>query len=141
MFKVKNTKDSSCQRKINSCLLMPSPEMRGEPTSMTKRTAVSVLGLWRREGMSGRSSVTKLVLTSADLLTAFRRELSVLECGGRDGRGYSRDDFQQAYNTLNSRMKNNKLKLRKDRQRQEYQLIICILLSTDKLIYKCVILR
>ena len=96
---------------------MPSPEMRGEPTSMTKRTAVSVLGLWRREGMSGRSSVTKLVLTSADLLTAFRRELSVLECGGRDGRGYSRDDFQQAYNTLNSRMKNNKLKLRKDRQR------------------------
>ena len=83
---------------------------------MSKNEAVTVLSLWRFASLSGRK-VGELVLTRADVLTAFRREISVVQLGGRDGRGYNVKDFHEAYQTLTTRMKNNKIKLKKERRR------------------------
>ena len=86
--KLNNTNTSSCQER-----------------RMTKGKAVTVLGLSER-------NVSCLVLTTADLLTAFRREISVVE-GGRD----ELQDLHLAYTTLLTRVRNNKIKLRKEKRR------------------------
>ena len=119
MFKLKAKQNdySSCEsakgiRSPNSCLI----QSREGATKMTKNEAVTVLSLWRFASLSGRK-VGELVLTRADVLTAFRREISVVQLGGRDGRGYNIKDFHEAYQTLTTRMKNNKIKLKKERRR------------------------
>ena len=78
---------------------------------MTSRTALMVLGLWRSDG-----NITELRLTNTDVLTAFRREISAIQIGGKHARGYSISDFHKAYQTLLTRMKNNKLKLKMEKK-------------------------
>ena len=112
MLHQNNTKINSRPEKRlegRSCLLQ-SRDGRADQKRMTKGKAVTVLGLSER-------NVSCLILSSADLLTAFRREISVVQVGGRSERGYSIEDFHLAYQTLLTRMKNNKLKLRKERRK------------------------
>ena len=125
MFKVLRIQDrklaSSCQEaergqskqiKSQSSVLLQSRERREEATKMTSRTALLVLGLW-----SSERNVTELTLTNTEVLTAFRREISVIQIGGKHGRGYSISEFHQAYQTLIARMKNNKLKLKMEKKK------------------------
>ena len=79
---------------------------------MTSRTAVVVLGLWKSD-----RNITELRLTNTEVLTAFRREISVVQIGGKHARGYSISEFHQAYQTLITRMKNNKLKLKMEKKK------------------------
>ena len=125
MFKlrIQNRKlSSSCQERdgergqqkqirSQSSVLLQSRERREEATKMTSRTALMVLGLW-----SSDRNVTELRLTNTDVLTAFRREISVIQIGGKHARGYSISEFHQAYQTLITRMKNNKLKLKMEKK-------------------------
>ena len=123
MFKlrIQNRKlSSSCEerdgergqsKQNKSSVLLQSRERREEATKMTSRTALMVLGLW-----SSDRNVTELRLTNTDVLTAFRREISVIQIGGKHARGYSISEFHQAYQTLITRMKNNKLKLKMEKK-------------------------
>ena len=86
-------------------------ERREEDNKMTSRTALMVLGLWKSD-----RNITELRLTNTEVLTAFRREISVIHPGGKHARGYSIGDFHQAYQTLLTRMKNNKLKLKMEKK-------------------------
>ena len=98
--------------KTQSSLLLQSRERREEATEMTSRTAVVVLGLWKSD-----RNITELRLTNTEVLTAFRREISVVQIGGKHARGYSISEFHQAYQTLITRMKNNKLKLKMEKKK------------------------
>ena len=101
----------SKQIKPQSSLLLQSRERREDGIKMTSITALMVLGLWRSDG-----NITELRLTNTDVLTAFRREISAIQIGGKHARGYSISDFHQAYQTLLTRMKNNKLKLKMEKK-------------------------
>ena len=100
----------SKQSKTQSSLL--PRERRGEDKKMTSRTALMVLGLWKSD-----RNITELHLTNTDVLTAFRREISVIHMGEKHARGYSISEFHQAYLTLITRMKNNKLKLKMEKKK------------------------
>ena len=102
----------SRQSKTQSSLLQKSRgERREEENKMTSRTALMVLGLWKSD-----RNITELRLTNTEVLTAFRREISVIQIGGKHARGYSISDFHEAYQTLLTRMKNNKLKLKMEKK-------------------------
>ena len=104
-------KAQSKQIKPQSSLILQSRERREDGIKMTSITALMVLDLWRSDG-----NITELRLTNTDVLTAFRREISAIQFGGKHARGYSICDFHQAYQTLLTRMKNNKLKLKMEKK-------------------------
>ena len=104
-------KAQSKQIKPPSSLLLQSRERREDGIKMTSITALMVLGLWRSD-----RNITELRLTNTDVLTAFRREISVIQIGGKHERGYSISELHQAYQTLMNRMKKNKLKLKMEKK-------------------------
>ena len=81
---------------------------------MSRGTAMTVLGLWRTK-QPDRDSY-QMILTKTEVLRAFRREISNA-VGGYDDRGYSLIDFYEACQILMMKMKNNKLKLRMNQER------------------------
>ena len=85
---------------------------------MSRGTAMTVLGLWKTRNPNDRS-VTELIITQDEVMTAFRKEISNIPRGGRHERGYTRRDFQEACQTLTRRMKNNRLKLKLDKPSPE----------------------
>ena len=48
-------------------------------------------------------------------LLNFRKEISNMARGGRHERGYTKQDLQQACQTLTKKMKNNRIKLKIDK--------------------------
>ena len=85
---------------------------------MSRGTAMTVLGLWKTRNPNERN-VTEMIITQDEVMTAFRKEISSIQRGGRHERGYTRRDFQEACQTLTRRMKNNRLKLKLDKTTSE----------------------
>ena len=86
--------------------------------TMSRGTAMTVLGLWRTRSLAERNT-SELVITREEVVTAFRKELGSLAGGGHHHRGYTRADLQQACKTLCSRMRHNRLKLKIDKSSSE----------------------
>ena len=67
---------------------------------MSDGKARNVLGLWRRVGLAERNAKLNEEMSYDKNVEPFRKESKVLESGGRNEKGYTLQDFHEAYQVL-----------------------------------------